>query len=172
MRMLKALTMLGCSTWMCGFCFFIIVPNLIVSTTIPQMPFGARELAEWQLDIPQDSDGLDVRAGPSRVGHDGYDDGTGAQPYGVPLRGPIRHWSCDGVNEPLCDTPLLGCLFHDPFYLGHTGVDLPLAEGQNVYATLGGRVVWAGDNGPWGNLVVIENGGYQIWLGHLSQINV
>ena len=29
-------------------------------------------------------------------------------------------------------------------------------------------MVWAGANGPWGNLVVVENGGYQVWLAHLS----
>jgi murein DD-endopeptidase MepM/ murein hydrolase activator NlpD len=33
-------------------------------------------------------------------------------------------------------------------------------------------VVWAGENGPWGNLVVIENGDYQVWLAHLSSIEV
>lgn len=176
MKLLKALFALGCGAWGCGFCFFVIVPNLLISLTIPQMPFGGRELAEWQLDIPQDSDGandtIEVRAGHSRVGRDGYVGPDVLPPYGLPLHGPIRHWSCDGVNEPLCDVPLLGCMFRDPFYPTHTGWDLPLAEGQNIYATLGGKVVWAGDNGPWGNLVVIENDGYQIWLAHLSQINV
>ena len=173
MNLLKALFAFGCVAWGCGFCSLVVLPNLLVSLTIPQMPFGGRELAEWQLDIPQDSDGADdVRAGSGRVGHDGYSSPEAQPPYGLPLHGPIRHWSCDGVNEPLCEAPLLGCTFRDPFYPTHTGWDFPLAEGQSVYATLGGKVVWAGDNGSWGNLVVIENGDYQIWLAHLSQINV
>ena len=37
---------------------------------------------------------------------------------------------------------------------------------------MAGRVVWAGPNGPWGNLVVVENGSYQIWFAHLSQVDV
>jgi murein DD-endopeptidase MepM/ murein hydrolase activator NlpD len=32
--------------------------------------------------------------------------------------------------------------------------------------------VWAGSNGPWGNLVVVENNGYQVWLAHLSNVQV
>ncbi len=143
--------------------------NLIVSTTIPQMPFGGRELAEWQLDIPQNSDGADgsieVRAGASRVGRDGYSSPDAQPPYGVPLRGPITHWG------DVYDKPLLGCRFRDSNYISHTGADFPLDAGQNVYSTMGGKVVWAGDNGPWGNLVVVENNGYQTWFAHLSQVN-
>jgi murein DD-endopeptidase MepM/ murein hydrolase activator NlpD len=33
-------------------------------------------------------------------------------------------------------------------------------------------VVWAGENGPWGNLVVVENNGFQTYYAHLSQISV
>ncbi len=33
-------------------------------------------------------------------------------------------------------------------------------------------MVWAGLNGPWGNLVVVENDGYQIYLAHLDMIAV
>ena len=32
--------------------------------------------------------------------------------------------------------------------------------------------MWAGSNGPWGNLVVVENNGYQVWLAHLSSVQV
>ena len=38
---------------------------------------------------------------------------------------------------------------------------------------MGGQVVWAAyTKGGWGRLVVIENGDYQIWMAHLSQIDV
>lgn len=45
-------------------------------------------------------------------------------------------------------------------------------EGTPIHTTLAGKVVWANSNGPWGNLVVIENNGYQVWLAHLSSIHV
>jgi murein DD-endopeptidase MepM/ murein hydrolase activator NlpD len=170
MRLLKAVFTLGCAAWTCGFCFFVVVPNLIVSTTIPQVPFGGSELAEWQSDIPQNSDGADgsieVRAGASRVGRDGYGSLDAQPPYGIPLHGPITHWG------DVYDKPLLGCRFRDPNYISHTGADFPLDAGQSVYATMGGKVVWSGDNGPWGNLLVVENNGYQTWFAHLSQVNV
>ena len=44
--------------------------------------------------------------------------------------------------------------------------------GTPLYSILSGKIVWAGMNGPWGRLVVIENGGYQIWLAHFSEIYV
>jgi murein DD-endopeptidase MepM/ murein hydrolase activator NlpD len=37
---------------------------------------------------------------------------------------------------------------------------------------MAGRVVWADSNGPWGNLVVVENNGFQIYLAHLETIAV
>jgi len=37
---------------------------------------------------------------------------------------------------------------------------------------MAGRVVWSESNGPWGNLVVVENNGYQIYLAHLETIAV
>ncbi len=33
-------------------------------------------------------------------------------------------------------------------------------------------MVWAGENGPWGNLVVVENNGYQVYLAHLETVAV
>ena len=52
------------------------------------------------------------------------------------------------------------------------GVDFPVNEGTPVHTTMAGKVVWAGPNGPWGNLVVVENNGYQVWFAHLSVISV
>ncbi|MCC6190631.1 MAG: M23 family metallopeptidase [Anaerolineales bacterium] len=170
MRALKPLLALGLAGWMCSFCFFIAVPNLMVANAIPQLPFGNSELAQWQLDIPQDTDGATgtsgVGAGASRVGRDGYRSTDAQAPWGVPLRGPIRHWS----NTH--DKPLLGCGFQDPNYTTHVGVDFPVNAGTPVYATMSGKVVWAGDNGAWGGLVVVENGDYQTWFAHNESITV
>ena len=73
---------------------------------------------------------------------------------------------------PLYGTVYLGCVFHDENYPDHTGVDFPAGQGTPVYTTLAGRVVWADFNGPWGNLVVVENGGYQVYLAHLDSLTV
>jgi murein DD-endopeptidase MepM/ murein hydrolase activator NlpD len=147
---------------------------LIVVLTIPQLPVWAQPgVTEWLFDIPQDAESSDngssgdssSSAGPSAVTWDGYV-GPGSDIHGLPLVGPIQHWST------WYDKPLLGCVFHDPHYGSHTGDDFPVNEGTPVHTPMGGKVVWAGSNGPWGNLVVVENNGYQVWLAHLSSISV
>ena len=96
MRALKSLLALGLAGWMCSYCFFIMVPNLLVANAIPQLPFGNSELAQWQIGIPQNSDGTTgsagVGAGASRVGRDGYRSADAQPPWGLPLRGPIQKW--------------------------------------------------------------------------------
>lgn len=170
------LWVLGVMVGLGGFGFFRALSNLSVTPSLsgPGMPLWPRSpLAASRHPIPPDSDGIDetveLRDGPSPVGYDGYTVADNPQPSGLPVRGPIRHWSCNDEHEPVCELVLLGCVFHDPVYASHTGWDLPLAVGQNVYATMSGQVIWAGDNGPWGKLVVIENNGFQIWLAHLSK---
>jgi murein DD-endopeptidase MepM/ murein hydrolase activator NlpD len=146
---------------------------LLVALTIPQLPTWAQPAVyQWLFDIPQNAEIWDNGSGddssptgPSNVPWDGYS-GPGAEIYGLPLVGPIQHWGT------WYDKPLLGCLFHDPYYQTHTGSDFPVDEGTPVHTTLGGKVVWAAENGPWGNLVVVENSGYQVWLAHLSSIQV
>jgi murein DD-endopeptidase MepM/ murein hydrolase activator NlpD len=107
-----------------------------------------------------------VTAGPTRVPYQAYVDATAQPPVGLPLAGPFVKWG--QVNARLD----LFCGFQDPHYPGHTGVDLLVDPGAEVQTTMSGLVVWAAENGPYGNLVVIENGGWQIWLAHLSAISV
>lgn len=146
---------------LCGALFVILFATL-VGLTIPQLPSWAQEDAtEWLLGTPQPigSETSDNGSSPAGVGvgWDGYLDPTDPNPP----RG-----------LPLGDTVYLGCLFHDPNYTSHTGVDFPANQGTPVYATMAGRVVWADSNGPWGNLVVVENNGFQIYLAHLETIAV
>jgi len=146
---------------------------MIVALTIPQLPTWAQPGVEkWLFDIPQDAETSDngsygdsSPAGLSTVLWDGYT-GPESDIYGVPMVGPIQHWS------DWYDKPLLGCVFHDANYQSHTGNDFPVNEGTPIHTTMSGKVVWAGENGPWGNLVVVENNGYQLWLAHLSSIQV
>ncbi len=165
----------GCmaAPMLCGAAFVVAYVTL-VALTIPQLPTWAQPgVYQWLMDIPQDSEyGIEEGSGfgdstPAGVGvgwHD-YSDGTG-DVFGLPLVGPVYHWG------NLKEKPVLGCIFHDSNYTSHTGVDFPVAEGTPVHTTMSGQVVFAGWNGPWGNLVVIQNGDYQIWLAHFSAITV
>ena len=141
---------------------FVILFVTLVGISIPQLPAWAQGgVQNWMLGTPMPvgSETSDNGTSPavSSVGWDGYVD---ADNTGFP----------DGL--PLADEPMLGCLYHDPAYASHTGVDFPAALNTAVYTTMAGKVVWAGWNGPWGYLVVIENNGYQVWLAHLNSFTV
>ena len=139
-----------------------------VTQTIAQLPAWAQgPVTAWMLGTPQPAGGAagtpggDFAPAGVGVGWDGYVDPFDTNPpNGLPLEG----------------TVYITCLFHDPFYPSHTGVDLTLwpetTLGAPVYTTMAGKVIWAGWNGPWGNLVVIENNGYQVWFAHLVSIVV
>lgn len=64
----------------------------------------------------------------------------------------------------------------DPFTRArafHSGVDLVAPRGDPVYASAPGIVIFAGRNGPYGNMVEIDHGqGIHSRYGHLSKINV
>ena len=146
---------------LCG-ALFVVLFITFIGLTIPQLPSWAQEEATgWLLGTPQPvgSETSDNGFAPAGVGvgWDGYIDPVDSNPpRGLPLHDPVY----------------LGCLFHDPNYANHTGVDFPATLGTPVYTTLAGKVVWAGLNGPWGNLVVVENNGTQIYLAHLEMIAV
>jgi|WetSurMetagenome_2_1015567.scaffolds.fasta_scaffold00219_14 murein DD-endopeptidase MepM/ murein hydrolase activator NlpD len=56
----------------------------------------------------------------------------------------------------------------------HFGQDFPCPIGTKVYATGGGKVIFAGSDGDgFGNKIIIDHGfGYKTIYGHLSRINV
>jgi len=55
----------------------------------------------------------------------------------------------------------------------HNGLDFGIPVGTQVHATMDGRVVHAGWNDQgYGNLVIVENGGYRTYYAHLSEIPV
>ncbi len=67
--------------------------------------------------------------------------------------------------------------FHDwSYYLCfgriHEGLDLAVPEGTPVMATMNGRVVQAGNYGSWGNMVMLQNGPWEIIVAHLSRVDV
>jgi murein DD-endopeptidase MepM/ murein hydrolase activator NlpD len=178
---------------------FILMYVTIVGLTVPQLPGWAQEpVKEWMLDIPQfsehiEDDGSVIDNAPGGNPGDNYqsDNGNGSGsgnsmpalagpvtwsgyfgpngiPDGFPIWGAVHHpWGGD------YDAPLIGCKFHDANYTNHTGFDSPVSTGTPLHSTMGGEVVWAGyTKGGWGRLVVVENGEYQIWMAHLSEIHV
>ena len=140
---------------------FIVVFTTIVEITRQQLPFGKDQVKRWMLGTPQPvaselQDNGYFNAGVG-VGWENYIHPTDtSQPSGIPFN----------------FQPHLNCLFGDPDYTTHTGVDFPEGRGTSVYVTMAGLVVWAGENGPWGNLVVVENNGYQTWYAHFDSITV
>ncbi len=142
---------------LCGGVLFVVLYVTLVGGMMSQMPAWAQgDVEAWMLNATEEDLGNDSAAPAGvGVGWDGYKDGD-VTPAGSPLHG----------------KPYLGCIFHDPNYTKHTGIDFPVVEGTTVYTSMRGKVVWAKYNGPWGNLVVVENNGYQTYFAHLSVINV
>jgi hypothetical protein len=82
------------------------------------------------------------------------------QPDRLRLYGSLQSW----ITR--YDKSLFACFFHGPHYQSH------INEGTPVHTTQGGNVGSAGSNGLWGNLVMVEKNGCQVWLAHLSIIPV
>lgn len=55
----------------------------------------------------------------------------------------------------------------------HIGLDFGVSVGTELKATMDGTITYAGWNDEgYGNLVVVENGPYKVYYGHLSEIPV
>jgi len=142
----------------CGTCFTVLFV-IFIGGTIAQLPLWAQAKAiAWMLGPATGTEFQEdygYAAATVGVGWDGFS-GPGDFPSGVPFEG----------------VPMLGCLFQDPNYINHGGIDFPTSLGDPVQATMTGKVVWAAENGMWGNLVVIENNGVQTYYAHLQLIAV
>jgi murein DD-endopeptidase MepM/ murein hydrolase activator NlpD len=154
--------LIGCVMGVIGIiASFTVIFAVVTEFTRQQMPFGKDKVAEWMLGTPQPvarelQDNGYVNAGIGVGWKDFIHPNDTSPPSGIPFN----------------FKPALNCLFQDPDYRRHTGVDFPEYEGSPVHATMAGLVVWAGKNGPWGQLVVVENNGYQTWYAHFSSISV
>lgn len=99
----------------------------------------------------------------ARATVDRYNEALRSVPLRKPLVGDLEVTSSFGVRkDPFLGAPAM-----------HTGLDLRGAYGKPVHATADGKVVTAGWDGGYGNLVEIDHGnGLITRFGHLSQINV
>ncbi len=154
--------LIGCVMGLIGIIVsFVVIFTVFVEIARHQLPFGKDKVADWMLGTPQPvaselQDNGYVNAGVGVGWKDFIHPDDPSPPSGIPFS----------------FKPALNCLFRDPDYRKHTGVDFPEDEGTSVYATMAGLVVWSSKNGPWGNLVVVENNGYQTWYAHLKSISV
>jgi RHS repeat-associated protein len=128
------------------------------------------EFADWAQAI-----------NPNGVGDDWMADGTGASVFGVfiPV---VTNISSVGGNltgacpaQPLAGNPPVTTQFwatdasHPQHHLGR---DYAVPSGTPVFAPYPGNVGFAGSAGTFGNLVVITNPTWNVYLGHLSSIQV
>ena len=140
---------------------FTIIFTIFVEIARQQLPFGKDKVAEWMMGTPQP------------VARELEDNGYVSAGAGVGWKDFVHPDDSSPLGGiPFSFKPELNCLFRDPDYRKHTGVDFPEDAGTPVHATMAGLVVWASRNGPWGNLVVVENNGYQTYFAHLKSITV
>jgi len=153
---------------MCG-ALFVALFVALVGLAIPQLPPWARGGVEaWMLGTPQ-PEGSDYHGQPGegadgvntggRVGFEGY-----VGPESFVCRIPAERGSkTDDYGVP-----------RDP-YPAHSGIDYGTCYEYDVpvITPMGGRVVFAGwSSAGYGNLLVIENDGWQVYLGHNSSFLV
>jgi murein DD-endopeptidase MepM/ murein hydrolase activator NlpD len=159
----------------CALCYWIVMLNLLVSLTSDQLtragfPYFGQKVTEWQLGVPMDTY---TEAGAAGAG----------QPVVFKV-GQVKPKGYVGPKSFRCGSPVqygyVTSRFNDIRFTDagvpvlHHGVDYGTYHmSQDLYALMGGEVIYAGwtDVG-YGNLVVIENDGVLLYLGHLDQIYV
>ena len=147
---------IGCVTALIIGIFALVAGGfvLFLGLSIPELPFGQDKMWEWMWGEASE---------PPYNGTLSFNEsweGEGGQIRGLPAEGKIS------------------ARFHDPNYLAHfgsphTGVDIAVPEGTQVRATMGGKVVVAGElPGGYGKTVAIVNGNKLILMAHNSTLKV
>lgn len=78
-----------------------------------------------------------------------------------------------GIAQPEPSGRPVGGVLTQDFHPGHNGLDFGIPVGTEIKSTMDGNVVYAGWNDQgYGNLVIVENGGYKTYYAHLSSIPV
>ena len=144
---------------LCGFSY-IALSVCLVLMAVPQLPAWAQQPAvEWVIGLPQEAYEEAIPSSPSfgAIPRDGY---SGPESF-VCLLPPVRGYLTDVFGAQRPDNWV------------HLGIDYgTYFESVDVRTPVGGKVVFAGLKGPYGNLVVIENAGFQLYLAHHREIDV
>jgi murein DD-endopeptidase MepM/ murein hydrolase activator NlpD len=166
MKVLRPIFAASLVAFGCGFAQFVFLPSLVVTTMIPQMPFGGDRVEQWMLGTPQP------------VGGDGpIDPGPGGSGPPITL-GPGR---CPDAVVTLvggtsfqwpADTTYISGWRFNP--VTHPGVDIGTPEGSPIYASEAGTVVFSGwSHVGYGETIVLDHGnGWWTRYAHLSAIIV
>ena len=164
MKVLRSIFAVSLVAFGCGFVQFIFLPSLVVTTMIPQMPFGGDRVEQWMLGTPQP------------LGGDGTIDPGGSGP---PIT--LGPGSCPDVivslvggtnfQWPADMTYISGWRFNA---VTHPGVDIGTPVGSPIYASEAGTVVFSGwSQVGYGETTVLDHGnGWRTRYAHLSVINV
>lgn len=157
------------SPLLCGVLFAVLFV-MFVGLTIPQIPSWAQAgVAAWMMDQPQET----------------YDETAHTGPPGSPYNGhqiPYERadYTYTGNESFRCILPpQYGYLTdwygtaRDGGYI-HSGIDYGCYwRPVPVYTPMGGKVVYAGwSEVGYGNLVIIENGNFRVFLAHNSEMIV
>lgn len=153
-----------------GACAWFTMLHLVTALTATQIsnagfPFVGQKIIEWELDYSQQTDGIAAEDG-------------AAKPWRVWSGGKVKSQGYKGPASFLCGAPIeqgyVTSTFDDPRDWGaHGGIDYGTHyRNLPVEAHMGGEVIFAGDGGPYGNLVAIENQGVVLYLGHLDSFDV
>lgn len=132
----------------------------LVVAALPQLPPWSRQpVIEWLMGHPQPAGSVRDSAYDAvfPVERDGYD---GAASFTC-LLPPLRGYLTDGFGTPRSQN------------WRHRGLDFGTHfQSVPVRTPFGGKVVFSGWNGPYGQLVVIENADHQVFLAHHSRLLV
>lgn len=100
------------------------------------------------------------------------------QPPPEPVAIPVLSFPFYGTVSPslvfnqIPDDERIRQKFKDWGIVGHNGLDFPLAEGTEVLACDGGKVIQSGDNGDYGNSVTLQHSWGQSIYAHLQEAKV
>ncbi len=164
--MLKGVKVLGgclAATFLAVLGFIALSTAVVEAMRSISPPATRGQIKDWMLGTPQ----------PVAGGRERRDNGAVNAGVGVGWEDYVHPTDPSGPEGvPFKKRTVLKCVFRDPLYQSHTGVDFSEVVGTPVITTMAGLVVWVGDNGPWGGLVVVENNGIQIYYAHLSAFSV
>ncbi len=147
---------------------FVAVAAGVAQALTPTFGFGSSQALAWLQDTPQPT-GADFYGAPGAPG------GTALPSGPVFSGGQVTFAGYDGPLSFLCMLPVLRAVLTDrygtprPPYAAHSGIDYGTCfhQNQTVFTPFGGQVVYAGwSRVGYGNLVVIENHGWQVYLAH------
>ncbi|MCB2160638.1 M23 family metallopeptidase [bacterium] len=157
--------------------FINILPGLMVEGFAQKLPAARPEIERWVLSgLPegQEFDDSDV-AFMNQILGPGYPYYGSGQVY---AGGIVEFWNYVNL-EPTFQCSMTSTRLTDCYgtargvqWNDHSGIDYGIAANTPIQTPVGGVVTYAGQKGSYGNLVVIESNGYQMYFAHNNAVLV